>query len=374
MPVQNEERFIASTLSQLISQDYPKNRREIIVADGESIDRTREIVREIAKINSQVILISNPGKLPSSGRNVGFKKGRGDIFLVIDGHCKINNNFLLKNIVACFEQSRVQCLGRSQPLDPPDISKFQKAVALARGSQIGHSGSSLIYSNYEGYVSPISHGAIYKKEIFKKVGYVDENFDACEDVEFNYRIEKAGFKAYMSPLLAIKYYPRENLRDLFKQMARYGKGRFKFIKKHPKAFTLEVIIAPAFFLGICSIPLFIFFNRISSLSIFNFTLFFLIFPYFIYVLLILTESLRIALKNSPAYIYYLPAIFATIHCGLGWGFLKEVFFLIYTLLKKLFFFINLKIINEIKLKIRSLVKLQLTNLRRCIVKYKRGDF
>ena len=356
MPVQNEERFIASTLSQLISQDYPKNRHEIIVADGESVDRTREIVQKIAKTNPQVILMSNPNKLPSSGRNVGFKKGRGDIFLIIDGHCKIDNNFLFKNIVDCFKKSRVQCLGRPQPLDPPDISKFQKAVALARGSQIGHSGSSFIYSNYEGYVSPISHGAIYKKEIFKKVGYVDEAFDACEDVEFNYRVEKAGFKTYMSPLLAIKYYPRENLRDLFKQMARYGKGRFKFIKKHPEAFTIEVIITPVFVLGICSIIPFIFFNSISSFLFFNFTLFFFIIVYFFYLLLILAESLRIGLKSRPAYIYYLPAIFFTIHCGLGCGFLKEVFFLIYTLFKKFFFFINLKIICKIKHRIKSLVK------------------
>ena len=91
MPVRNEERFIASTVSQLLSQDYPMNQYEIIVADGESMDGTRDIVQEIAKTNPQVILMSNSGRLPSSGRNVGFKNGRGDIFLVIDGHCKIDN-------------------------------------------------------------------------------------------------------------------------------------------------------------------------------------------------------------------------------------------------------------------------------------------
>lgn len=325
MPVRNEERFIASTISQLLSQDYPMNQYEIIVADGESMDGTRDIVREIAKTNPQVILMSNPGRLPSSGRNVGFKNGRGDIFLVIDGHCKIDNNFLLRNIVACFEKSGAQCLGRPQPLDPPDISEFQKAVALVRGSRIGHSRDSLIYSHYEGYVSPVSHGAIYTREIFEKVGYVDESFDACEDVEFNYRVEKAGFKTYMSPLLTIRYYPRENLTGLFKQMARYGEGRFKFIRKHPEAFTLEMIIPPVFVIGIFLILILIFLNIISSSSVFNFILGFLIIAYGFYVLLILIESLRLCLKNGLAYIYYLPAIFFTIHFGLGWGFLKRIF-------------------------------------------------
>ena len=325
MPVRNEERFIATTLSQLLSQDYPTDQYEIIVADGESVDGTREIIQEIAKKNPQVILISNPGRLPSSGRNVGFKKGRGDIFLVIDGHCQINNNFLLQNIVALFEKSGSQCLGRPQPLDPPDISEFQKAVALARRAGIGHSRHSFIYSHYEGYVSPVSHGAIYKREIFEKVGYVDESFDACEDVEFNYRVEKAGFKTYMSPLLTIRYYPRENLRSLFKQMVRYGEGRFKFMRKHPEAFTLEMIIPPVFVIGICLILILILLNIISPFSVLNFILRFLIIAYGFYVLLILTDSLRLGLKNRLAYIYYLPAIFFIIHFGLGWGFLKRIF-------------------------------------------------
>jgi len=44
LPIRNEERFIASTLDQIFSQDYPKTRYEIIVADGMSDDRTRSIV------------------------------------------------------------------------------------------------------------------------------------------------------------------------------------------------------------------------------------------------------------------------------------------------------------------------------------------
>jgi succinoglycan biosynthesis protein ExoA len=337
IPVYNEDKFIASTLEGLLTQDYPSDRFEIIVADGMSDDLTRDILYNVMKNNPQVRLFDNSKRFPSSGRNLGFRNGKGEYFVVIDGHCYIPTDQLFKNISACIKKSGAQCLGRPQPLDPPDISEFQKAVALVRESRIGHSGSSFIYSNYEGYVSPVSHGAIYKREIFEKVGYVDEDFDACEDVEFNYRVEKAGFKTYMSPLLAIKYYPRRNLRGLFKQMARYGEGRFKFIRKHPEAFTLEMIIPAIFVIGICLILILIFLNIISPFSVFNIILVFLIIAYSFYVLLILSESLRITLKSRLAYIYYLPAIFFTIHCGLGWGFLKGVFFLIYTLFRKILF-------------------------------------
>ena len=330
IPARNEESFVSGTVSQVLEQDYPEKRLEIIIADGASTDRTREIVQSISTHNPNLKLLDNPGRLPSSGRNVGFKNGRGDIFIVIDGHCYIPDKSLLKNVVKCFEKSGAYCLGRPQPLDPPGINDFQKAVSLARASRVGHSGSSFIYSDYEGYISPVSNGAIYKKEIFEKVGYVDENFDACEDVEFNYRIEKAGFKAYMSPLLAVKYYPRDSLKGLFRQMKRYGMGRFRFINKHPEAATLNMLIPPIFVLGLLALIAF------GVYSAFSF-LFPIIRPAFIdsatgvlgliygvYVILGLGESLRICFKEGLGFFKYLPPIFFTIHFGLGLGFLSEM--------------------------------------------------
>ena len=190
VPVRNEERFISKTLDQIISQDYPKKRFEVLVVDGMSVDRTREVVRRYQRKHERIRILENSKRLSSAGRNLGFRHGKGDVFVVIDGHCFIPTDQLFKNIVKGFEKSDAHCLGRPQPLDPPGVSKFQRAVAIARGSRIGHSTDSLIYSDQEGYVSPRSHGAIYKREVFDRVGYVDESFDACEDVEFNYRIEK----------------------------------------------------------------------------------------------------------------------------------------------------------------------------------------
>ena len=102
MPVRNEENFIGGTLKELLQQDYPSDRFEIIVADGESTDETRKVVETIAHNYPQVVLWSNPGRLPSSGRNVGFRRGKGDIFVVIDGHCRINNDHFFRNIIDCF--------------------------------------------------------------------------------------------------------------------------------------------------------------------------------------------------------------------------------------------------------------------------------
>lgn len=314
MPVRNEERYIERTLQELLNQDYPKDRYEIIVADGESEDRTKEIVNNLSVKNPNVILMSNPRRLSSTGRNVGFKNGKGDMFLVVDGHCWIGHNQLLKNIVNCFEKSNAHCLSRPQPLDPPDITDFQKAVALARASRVGHGGDSLIYSDHEGYVSPVSNGAVYKKEVFEKIGFVDETFDVCEDVDFNYRLKEAGFKAYMSQSLAIKYYPRESLYGLFKQMVRYGKGRFKFLKKHPETLSFTGLVPVFFVIGLVVLPILgFFYNTFWWIFLFTFGL---------YACLILSTSFVISKKEGLRAIKNLVSIFIVIHFGLGVGFLK----------------------------------------------------
>jgi len=324
MPVLNEEKYILFTLNELLAQDYPPESFEIIVADGGSTDSTREIVSRISHSHPQVILMDNPGRFPSSGRNIGFKHGRGDIFIVIDGHCFINNRSLFKAVIECFKKSGADCLCRPQPLDPPGLTLFQQAVSFARSSILGHNSNSCIYSDFEGYVSPVSHGAIYKRKVFDLVGYVDESFDACEDVEFNYRVEKAGLKSYMSPALKVRYYPRENLRGLFKQMMRYGKGRFRFIVKHKEVLDFGTILLPVFALAALLLPGLAFTVSISGAVFLKLPLAFLLAGFGLYGLIIAVESARISAKNGFGYFRHLVAVFFIIHFGLGLGFIVGV--------------------------------------------------
>lgn len=329
MPVRNEERFIRDTLMQLLEQDYPAERYEIMVVDGISDDGTRNIVTVLAKQYPQIRLLDNPARISSSGRNVGFRNGKGDYFLVIDGHCFIPTNKLFRNVIECFEKYGTDCLGRPQPLDPPGLTTFQKAVALARNSRLGHGGDSLIYGDYEGFASPVSNGAAYRREVFGKVGYVDETFDAAEDLEFNFRVEKALLRSYTSPLLTVRYYPRENMKGLFCQMLRYGIGRYRFIRKHPEALTVNQLIPAGFVLGLLLFAIFCSWFLLSGANDSKFGLSFLFFGllcviYFFYVLIVLAESLRIAAGNGRIHYSLLPLIFFIIHFGIGCGFWKSL--------------------------------------------------
>jgi len=315
LPVRNEEKYIRNTLTQLAGQDYPSERFEILVVDGNSTDRTREIVIEFVKQhgNVDIKLLSNPARLSSAARNIGVAHGTGEYFLVIDGHVHIPDSKLLSNAVNLAVKNNALCLGRPQPLNPPGLSAFESAVAVARQSSLAHSGESYVYSSYEGWVSPISVGVMYHRSVFAAVGKFDEKFDAAEDLEFNYRVEQRGIRCYISPKLMIYYFPRNSLAKVFRQMMRYGYGRALFIYRHPERFTVETIIPAAFVLTVVVLGL----SGVAwSLPRGLLTALLLV-----YALVLILEGLRINIKCGKRYFMEVPAIIATIHAGLGAGFL-----------------------------------------------------
>jgi len=103
VPVRNEAESIERTLLQLASQDYNPDRFEILVVDGESTDGTFRLVEDFARKHSNVRLLSNPRRLSSAARNIGITHARGDVLLVVDGHCEIPDDQMLKHLAQAFE-------------------------------------------------------------------------------------------------------------------------------------------------------------------------------------------------------------------------------------------------------------------------------
>ncbi len=317
MPILNEEKFIGRTLEQIYMQDFPMDRLEVVIADGGSVDRTKEIVESFRSRFGSLKLLDNAGRKPSSGRNVGIRNTTAPYIIILDGHCYIPDSNLLKNMLELFQQHEVDCLCRPQPLTPPDINEFEQAVASCRGSSLGHKPGSEIFADFEAIVDPTSSGAMYRREVFESVGFFDERFDACEDVDLNYRLHQSGLKAMLSPRLKVFYYPRSSIPGLWRQMNRYGLGRFRFSIKH-KIFSPIQWLAGAGVAG---------FLLLAVLSLLSTTIFsFLRSMTGIYILIVILFSLLLALKKKqPGCLLYGPLIFPTIHFGLGTGILKGLF-------------------------------------------------
>jgi succinoglycan biosynthesis protein ExoA len=316
IPIRNEARFIERTIRYVQEQDYPKNKLEILVVVGDSVDDTAAIVQRIAAEDPRVTYIHNPRSWSSAARNLGIENATGEIITFIDGHTYIDNNQLLQNTAKILREQNVSVLSRPQFLDTPENSHFQQAVSLARKSVAGHGLDSTIYNDRDELVDPTSSGASYRREVVDKVGRFDERFDACEDVEFNHRVAKSGFGSFTSLKLAVYYYPRESLRGLFQQMTRYGVGRFRLACKHPDTLSPGTLVPFLFTVGL---PLLAVLSFLHPLLRYLFLA-----AVGLYALLILPASLVVAARHGWSFFFVLPPIYLAVHTGLGYGFLKEM--------------------------------------------------
>lgn len=314
MPVRNEERFIRGVLEDLHAQTYPAEQMEVLVIDGESTDGTLKAASEFRSRFPNFQILSNPGRLASKARNIGARAAKGRYVAYIDGHCHLPSNTLVADAVALFERSGADALCRPQPLTLKPQTLFQRAVSLARASDLGHALDSTIYTNKERFVKAASSGAMYRRDVFKKIGYFDESFDACEDVEFNTRLDKAGLRAFISPKLTVEYAARRSLGALFVQLYRYGVGRWKLFRKHPSTLGSGTLVTTAFAVGAVFYPLLWLLSH--KLALFATAM-----VAFYFAAIILT-SLAIVRKPAQRILFiYLPLIFFTIHFALGYGFL-----------------------------------------------------
>jgi succinoglycan biosynthesis protein ExoA len=317
VPVRNEERFLEATLRALQRQQYPADAFEVLVVDGQSHDGTVAVVRRLQHEIRNLRLLYNAKRLSSAARNIGVRHARGEFVVVVDGHCELQNRDYLRHLVEVFETRRVECVGRPQPLDVAGANLLQSAIAVARGSRLGHNPGSHIYSDEGGYVPPQSVAVAYRRGVFARVGYFDETFDACEDVEFNHRLAQCGMRCYLAPELTVRYHPRGSLAGLCYQMLRYGRGRARLLVKHPDTFAVAplvpaiflVTLAASFALGLVAPP----FAGLFCLTVLAYC----------WTVIVAALSLGVrgrALRLTPI----LPIVFLSIHVGAGWGVLREL--------------------------------------------------
>ena len=71
LPVRNEARFIRRCLEAVLSQDYARERMQVLVVDGMSDDGTRAIVNQFVARDARVRLIDNPKQIVPTALNLG---------------------------------------------------------------------------------------------------------------------------------------------------------------------------------------------------------------------------------------------------------------------------------------------------------------
>jgi cellulose synthase/poly-beta-1,6-N-acetylglucosamine synthase-like glycosyltransferase len=246
MPSYDEEPYIEACLRSILEQDYPRERMEILVADGGSRDGTRAIVRRLAREDARIRLLDNSvHRIQARGMNLCMKEARGELILVTDVHAEYARDYVSR-LVEAFQRTGADCAGGAQRAKAR--TAFQEALSAALSSPLGAGGAPYRSAEREGFVDTVFPGA-FRRSILEKVGLFDVEAVTNEDAELQQRILQAGGKVYLSKDVVVHYYPRTSLARLARQYFRYGDGRARTLLLHGRLPVVRPLLPLAFVLG-----------------------------------------------------------------------------------------------------------------------------
>jgi succinoglycan biosynthesis protein ExoA len=304
MPAYNEERYIEACIASVQAQDYPRNLIEILIADGRSTDRTREIIAALAAADPRIHLVDNPARLQAAGLGQMVKQATGDIIVRMDVHCEYAPDYVRK-CVEVLERTAADNVGGSQRARAR--TAFQRALCAALGSPLGVGGARYRSPDAEGFVDTVFLGA-FRRRVFETVGLWDPGAITNEDAELNQRILDSGGQIYLSREIVVHYFPRDSFQTLAKQYYKYGIGRARTLLKLGSFPSVRPALP---FLMVAGGALLLAVPPLWPLAPAAFAT---------YALATGAEAVRVGARLGPAAIATIWGIFPTLHLSHGVGF------------------------------------------------------
>jgi len=311
MPIRNEARAIHRSLSTVLAQSYPKEKMEILIADGMSEDDTRENIAELLKKNGQfpVRVIDNPGRIVPTGFNLALREARGSVIVRVDGHTEIAQDYVAQCVKALERTGADNVGGR---MIPQGEGPLAEAIGLATSTPFGVGGGRFHYSKKEEYVDTVYMGA-WRRDVFDRVGVFDEELVRNQDDEFNYRLLKRGGRILLSPQIQSTYLNRKSLKSLWHQYFQYGYWKVRVLQKHPRQMQWRQFVPPLFVVGfIGSVLAAVIFPQSRSIACVMIGA---------YAIANLLASILTAARNGLRHLPLLLIVSSTLHLSYGSGFL-----------------------------------------------------
>ena len=305
LPILNEERDLSNCISAIFKQEYSGN-IEIILALGPSKDRTTEIARELAKLDSRIKLVNNPSGQTATGLNLAIAKSIYEVICRIDGHSEISSSYIKTAVEIMIKQGAVNVGGLMYANSETGL---QRTIAIAMRSKLGV-GPSKFHTGGSAGESDTVYLGTFKKSAVIAAGGFDEKYIRAQDWELNYRLRKQGGLIWFDPRLLVTYRPRNTLSKLAKQYFQYGRWRRVISRQHRSTVNFRYLAPPFTVVA----------NLLSLLLSILFSPIFLILP-LIYLALVVVGGIVIAKKLIDRLL--MPIVLVTMHISWGIGFITS---------------------------------------------------
>lgn len=221
IPTLNEERFISRCLDSIIKQTFKFEKMDVMIIDGGSNDKTKDIVAEYQKSHQNIRFIENKKKIQSVAFNIGFKKSTAPYIIRLDAHAEYDSKYISLCIENLKQDEKRGNVGGRCNILPFNQSLWAQTNAILNHSRFGIGGAAFRVSNEAHNTDSVPFGA-FPRKIIEKIGGMREDLPRGEDNEYNSRIRKAGYKIFFDPNIISSYFARPTLGASCKQM--YANG------------------------------------------------------------------------------------------------------------------------------------------------------
>lgn len=316
IPTLNEEKFIARCLDSVISQSYPFADIDVMVVDGGSKDRTKEIVTAYNKKHPNIRLLTNPRRIQSIAFNIGVQNSSAPYIVRLDAHALYKPYYIEGCMKGLEGDPKRGNVGGQWDIQPQNDSLWATTNAILNYSKFGIGGASYRVGAQAGNVDTVPFGS-FPRTMIEKIGGMRDDLPRGEDNEFNSRIKKAGYDIYFDPAIECVYYARPTLKASCKQMYANGESIGHLFYVDRESIGLRHLVPLLFVVGIiCGVLLsFVwlpfFFALLAGLCL--------------YFTCDLLASVMAAKEHGWKYLLPLFLMFFCVHISYGWGTIVGMF-------------------------------------------------
>jgi cellulose synthase/poly-beta-1,6-N-acetylglucosamine synthase-like glycosyltransferase len=223
----NEESVIKRRIENLLHQNYPKNKYEIIVVDSGSSDNTVNIVKKLivnkTNLNPSVkLVIENERRGKASALNLAKKYASGNILIIADANSIYDSN-VLRELSPHFDNPEVGGVSGRYKVLNSDNNWAQQESFYWEIENLVFYGESIIDS-VSTVVGTIS---AWRKELF--------NFSTStmgEDFDMTLSVRSSGYRIRYEPKAIAYENAATSKKDQINQRKRTSIGTIQSIKKH----------------------------------------------------------------------------------------------------------------------------------------------
>lgn len=249
VPLYNEEKYIENFILSLTKQTYPAENMEWILVDGNSTDRTVDIIKGYMD-RFPIVLLKNEKRKTPYALNMAIEQAKGKYIIRLDAHASFSPDYIEK-CVHYLDTTDADNVGGVAETEANGF--VGEAISHMLSTKFGVGGSSFRVGEGNKYVDTVPFGA-FRREVFEKVGLFNTELLRSEDNDMNSRIRQNGGKIWLADDIRFKYFCRDTVSGILKMGMQNGNALFRTLKVNPKAMSIRHFIPFAFLLSLIVMP------------------------------------------------------------------------------------------------------------------------